>query len=144
MKPALGTKNKLGFINGSIHTPDLEDLNRNAWEHCNYLVQSWLINCVLESISQTIVFYDKTFEVWQDLHERFSKVDRIRIATLRSSINNLKQGTNSVLEYFTEMKAIWKELSSHRPLPDCVYIHPCRCEAIRVAAKVYRTEDQIM
>ena len=75
-----------------------------------------LLGNVADSIAQTIVFYDTTFEVWQDLHEGFSKVDRIRIATLRSSVNNLKQGTKSVLEHFTEMKALWEELSSHRPI----------------------------
>jgi hypothetical protein len=61
---ALGTKNKLGFINGSIPIHDLQDLNRNAWERCNHLVQSWLINSVSDSIAQTIVFYDTAFEVW--------------------------------------------------------------------------------
>jgi hypothetical protein len=71
MKRALGMKNKLGFINGSIPTPDLEDLNCNAWECCSHLVQSWLINSVSDSIAQSIVFDDTTFEVRQDLHEFF-------------------------------------------------------------------------
>lgn len=29
--------------------------------------------------------------IWDDLHERFSKVDRVRITTLGYSFNNLKQ-----------------------------------------------------
>jgi len=82
-------------------------------------------------------------EVWQDLQERFSKIYRILIAKLRSSINNLKQGTKSVLDYFTEMKALWEELSSHRHIPSCVGIHTCRCETSRVA-KIHRNKDQIM
>lgn len=143
MKRSLGTKNKLGFINGSIEQPDLDDLNRSAWERCNHLVQSWLINSVSDSIAQIVVFYVIAFEVWQDLHESFSKVDRIRITNLRSSINNLKQGAKYVLEYFTELKALWEELSSHRPIPSCICVHACHCDATRVA-KIYRTEDQIM
>jgi hypothetical protein len=106
MQRALGAKNKLSFINGTLPVPDDDDLNRNAWERCNHLVQSWLIASVSDSIAQTVVFHDTSFEVWQDLKERFSKVDRIRIAHLRSSINNLKQGSKSVLEYFTELKAL--------------------------------------
>jgi hypothetical protein len=140
---SLGTKNKLGFINGSIPMPDEDDLNRSAWERCNHLVQSWLINSVSESIAPTIVFCDTALEVWLDLKERFSKIDRIRIANLRSSINNLKQGSKSVLEYFTEMKSLWEELSSHRPIPNCFCVHPCRCIASRTA-KLHRNEDQIM
>ena len=40
MQRALGAKNKLPFINGSLPMPDLDDPNRNAWERCNYLVHS--------------------------------------------------------------------------------------------------------
>jgi len=99
MQCALGTKNNLGYINGTIHVLDLQDLNRNAWERCNHLVQSWIINYASDSIAQTIVLYDSAFMFWQDLHERFSKIDRIHNATLYSSFNNLKQGTKSVLDY---------------------------------------------
>jgi len=106
-------------------------------------VQSWLIASVSDSIAQTVVFHDTTFDVWQDLKERFSKVDRIRIANLRSSINNLKQGSKSVLEYFIELKALWEELHSHRPLPNCTCPVQCRCAAMRVN-KEYRIEDQII
>ena len=80
---------------------------------------------------------------WQDLHERFNKVDRIRIVTLRSSINSLKQGNKFVIDYFTELKALWEEFSSHLPIPNCVCIHPCCCEATKVARN-HRNEDQIM
>jgi len=55
----------------------------------------------------------------------------------------LKQGTQYVLHYFIELKTLWEEFSSHRPIPNCVYVHPCRCEAAR-DAKVHRNEDQIM
>jgi hypothetical protein len=140
---SLGTKNKLCFINGYIPMPDEDDLNRAAWERCNHLVQSWLINSISESIAPTAVFCDTALEVWLDLKERFSKIDRIRIANLRSSINTLKQGDKSVLDYFTEMKSLWEELSSHRPIPNCVCVHQCRCVASRIA-KIHRNEDQIM
>ena len=70
--------------------PDLDDLNCNAWKRCNHLVHSWLINYVSVSIAQTIVFHDNAFDVWEDLKERFSKVDGIQVANLRSSINTLR------------------------------------------------------
>lgn len=143
MQRALAAKNKLPFINGTIHVPDNDDLNRNAWERCNHLVHSWLINSVSDSIAQTIVFHDNAFDVWEDLKERFSKVDRIRIAQLRSSLNTLRQGTKFVLDYFTEMKALWEELHSHRPLPNCHCLFQCKCDAVKVP-KTYRVEDQII
>jgi hypothetical protein len=143
MQRALGAKNKLPFINGFLPVPDDDDLNKNAWERCNHLVQSWLIASLSDSIAQTVVFHNTAFDVWQDLKERFSKVDRIRIANLRSSINNLKQGSKSVLEYFTELNALSEELHSHRPIPTCTCPLQCRCAAMRVN-KEYWIEDQII
>jgi len=79
----------------------------------------------------------------EELKERFSKVDRIREASLRSSINNLKQGSKFVLEYFIEMKTLWEELNSHRSLALYTCIHPCLCEAM-CSAHLHHLEDQVI
>lgn len=143
MQRALGTKNKLIFIDGSTPIPDFDDLNRRAWERCNYLLHSWILNSVSDSIAQTILFHDTAISAWEDLKEHFAKVDRVCISSLRSTINNLKQGTKSVLEYFLELRTLWDELNSHRPIPTCNCVHTCRVDSIRIA-KQYRVEDQIM
>jgi transposase InsO family protein len=143
MQRALGAKNKLAFINGSTPEPDEDDLNRNAWERCNHLIHSWILNSVSPQIAQTIIFHVRAIDVWEELKDRFSKADRIRVSMLRSSINNLKQGSNSVLDYYTEMKTLWEELNSHRPMPLCTCIHQCRCEAMR-SARAFRLEDQVI
>ena len=119
MRRAFGAKNKLPFIDRSLPVPNLLDLNSSSWERCNHLIHSWIINSVSEPIAQTLVFHEYVFYVWEDLKERFSKADRIRIAAIRSSIHSLKQGSKSVLEYFTELKSLWEELNSHCPLPMC-------------------------
>jgi hypothetical protein len=86
MQRALGAKNKLVFINGSVPIPNLDDLNRDAWERCNHLVYSWLINSVSPQIAQTLVFHEHAIDVWDELKERFAKVDRIRIASYYYSL----------------------------------------------------------
>ncbi|CAJ2644691.1 unnamed protein product [Trifolium pratense] len=143
MRRALGAKNKLAFLDRSIPIPDALDLNRSAWERCNHLVHSWIINSVSDSIAQTLVFHENAIDAWEDLQERFAKADRIRIVSLRSALHTLKQGNRSVLDYYTDMRALWEELNSHRPIPHCTCVHPCRCEAMR-AAHAYRLEDQII
>jgi hypothetical protein len=104
MHLALGAKNKLKFIDGYMEIPDEDYLNCNAWECCNHLIQSWIINYVTPYIAQILVFHEHAIDVWQDLKERFFKVDRVCIAMLRSTINNLKQDSKFVLDYFTKMK----------------------------------------
>lgn len=130
MQCAFGEKNKLAFIDGFITVPDISDLNRFAWERCNCLVHSWIITFVTAPIGQTIVFLENALDVWNDLKELFSKTNRIRVSNLRMEINNLKQASKFVPDCFIEMRQLWEELNSHRPIPTCMCIHPCRCESM--------------
>jgi len=94
-------------------------------ESCNHLIQSWIINSVTHQIAQTLVFHENAIDAWLDLKEHFSKVDRIRIDTLRSKFNNLKQGSKSILDYFTKMKTHWKS-----------WIHTVQCHIALVLIPV--------
>ncbi|KAH0648052.1 hypothetical protein KY285_033300 [Solanum tuberosum] len=37
---ALSAKNKLGFINGTITPPDLNDAEYQRWSRCNFMITS--------------------------------------------------------------------------------------------------------
>ena len=89
------------------------------------------------------LFHDTAISAWEDLKERFAKVDLVRISSLISTINNLKEGTKTEVEYFIELGTLWDELNSHRPIPNCTCVHPCRCDSTRLA-KLYISEDQII
>ena len=143
MTRALGAKNKLCFIDRSLPVPYMLDLNINTWERCNHLLHSWIINSVSEPITQTLVFHEYVFYVWEDLNERFSKADRIRIGAICSSIHSLKQGSKSVIECFTELKSLWEELNSHRPIPMCSCIPQSRCKVMR-AARNQHVKNQVI
>jgi len=86
MQLALGAKNKLAFIDGTLPIPELYDLNRGG-ERCNHLIHSWILNYVSPQITQTLTFHIHAIDVWEEVKERFSKADRIHISTLRSSIH---------------------------------------------------------
>ncbi|XP_058768130.1 uncharacterized protein LOC131641849 [Vicia villosa] len=92
---------------------------------------------------KTNVTSDHSLETLNDLKERFAKADCIRVSNLRVEINNFKQGTKPVLDYFTELRGLWEELNSHRPIPSCTCVHQCRCEAM-YNARDFRFEDQII
>ncbi|XP_062014225.1 uncharacterized protein LOC133730695 [Rosa rugosa] len=76
MTLALNSKNKLGFVNGTITAPSEEtDLEGYAtWSRCNDMVHSWIINTLDPEISDSVIYYPTAQEVWEDLHERFSQV----------------------------------------------------------------------
>jgi hypothetical protein len=80
MRRALGAKNKFDFVNATIEVPaDDFDPSFKAWCRCNMLVHSWIMNSVDDSIAQSIVYLENALDVWNELKERFSHGDHIRI-----------------------------------------------------------------
>jgi hypothetical protein len=128
MKRALGGKNKLDFVDGTIAIPTEFDPNFKAWNRCNMLVHSCIMNSVDDSIAQSIVFVDNVVDVWNELRERFSQGEYIRISELQCEIFGLKQESRSVSEFFTSLKSLWEELESYFPTPVCSCPMRCVCE----------------
>ena len=143
MKKALIGKNKFKFVNGSIPVPDSFDPSYDAWERCNNMVHSWLINSVSPSIAESVMFTENAFDVWNELKERFAQVDRVRIAELQHELYQFKQGTQSVTDFFTQLKIMWEELEAYRPMPLCTCAMRCVCNAIK-NSKQFREEDCVM
>ncbi|KAE8663445.1 hypothetical protein F3Y22_tig00112977pilonHSYRG00012 [Hibiscus syriacus] len=72
MMLALSVKKKLGFIDGSIPTPDSSMVNQfNAWIRANNLVNYWLLNSVSKDIDASLLYYTTAVEMWKDLIDRF-------------------------------------------------------------------------
>lgn len=127
MRRALGAKNKFEFVDGTIPIPTPFEPSYKAWSRCNMLIHSWLMNSVSESIAQSIVFLENSIDVWQELKERFSQGDLIRISDLQQEIYGLRQGSLSVTDFFTELKVLWEELESYMPMPVCGCPVRCTC-----------------
>jgi hypothetical protein len=85
------------------------------------------MNSVEGSIAQSIVYLDNAIDVWNELKERFSRGDFIRISELQIEIYGLKQGTRSISEFFTALKTLWEELEAYLPVPVCNCPHKCVC-----------------
>jgi hypothetical protein len=73
------------------------------------------MNSVEESIAKSIVYLENAIDVWNELKERFSRGDSIRISELHVEIYGLKQGNRSVSEFFTALKILWEELEAYLP-----------------------------
>lgn len=87
MRRALGGKMKYEFVDGTIPpVTDSFDPSFRAWNRCNILIHSWILNSVDPSISQSIVFMENAMDVWNDLKERFAQGDLVRISELMQEI----------------------------------------------------------
>lgn len=47
---AISIKNKLGFLDGTIPTPDLSSTLYVSWMRCNNLILSWILNSISKEI----------------------------------------------------------------------------------------------
>src|SRR3989442_2219623 len=62
MLMALATKNKVGFIDGTISAPPEEDPLFDTWKRCNMIVLTWIQNSVESSIANSILWLDKAYD----------------------------------------------------------------------------------
>ncbi|PNX59032.1 retrovirus-related Pol polyprotein from transposon TNT 1-94, partial [Trifolium pratense] len=107
MKRALGAKMKLEFVYGSLPMPEDDfDPAFRAWHRCNQLVSSWILNSISPSIAQSVVFLENAIDIWNDLRERFSQGDLIRISELQQEIHALKQENRSVIDFYSDLRVL--------------------------------------
>jgi len=79
MRIALQAKRKLGFVIGTCKKASFETKYHDQWDTCNAIVLSWLMNTVAPNLLSGIVYTSDASLVWEDLQERFDKVNRMRI-----------------------------------------------------------------
>ncbi|XP_024023632.1 uncharacterized protein LOC112092246 [Morus notabilis] len=117
MRIALSAKNKLGFINETVKAPKKTDDKFPIWEHCNYMVLSWILNSVHSDIAGSIIYTESAAEVWNDIYDHFSQGNDTRIFEIRQEIVEHRQRHQSVSSYYTRLKTFWDELASyHDPI----------------------------
>ncbi|MCI00474.1 hypothetical protein A2U01_0021493, partial [Trifolium medium] len=141
MTVALRSKNKLQFINGSLIRPLDEDHDSLAWDRCNTMIMSSIINSVDAEIAQSILWMDNASEIWKELKDRFYQGDVFRISDIQEEICTLKQGDSTISSYYTKLKKLWQELDNFRPIPTCNCDETCTA-----ITKIhhYKDSDQVI
>ena len=106
MLTTLSAKNKIKFIDGSIQKCASNHPLHAAWRRCNNIVVSWLVHLVSPSISRSILWMDNARDIWKDLKSRYSQGDLLRISKLQQEMSSIKQGDQSITDYFTKLRII--------------------------------------
>lgn len=93
------SKNKMGFLTGTILIPAHIDPLYVVWECCNILIMYWLLNYLSQSIFKSVIYFDHVVDVWNGLKESFSQGDLLHTVELQEEVYGLKQGSHSVTKY---------------------------------------------
>lgn len=91
MKVALISRNKVRFIDNTFLKPSTNNPLNDPWIRCSKLGLSWLQRSFLDSITQSILWFDNAFLVWENLRNRFSEGDIFRLSDLQDDLIRLQQ-----------------------------------------------------
>ncbi|PKI53974.1 hypothetical protein CRG98_025585 [Punica granatum] len=86
MRIALTAKGKLGFVEGRVPKPPAGDPNLESWEMCNSLVLAWIFNGLEKELQPSAAYATEAKTLWDDLKERYSQGNEMRIYQLKSDI----------------------------------------------------------
>ncbi|XP_042942705.1 uncharacterized protein LOC122276877 [Carya illinoinensis] len=139
---SLKARNKLGFIDGSLHPPAQTDSLFSSWSKCDTIVLSWLLNSLSPKIAQSVIYIDTSRAMWLELKERFSQGNGPRVLELQTAISALRQNQSHVSTYFTELKVLWDELLYYQPLPMCI-CRGCTCNSSKTFV-AYHHQSYVM
>lgn len=127
MRMSLDAKNKLSFVDGSLHRPDIADNLFKIWSRCNSMVKAWLLNVVNKEIYDSIMYYEDAVEMWNDLYLRFRVSNLPRKYQLEQSTMTLKQENLDLSTYYTKKKTLWVQLANTRT----TIVKRCSCDHVK-------------
>ncbi|KAH0692236.1 hypothetical protein KY285_019333 [Solanum tuberosum] len=119
MRVALLGRNKMGLIDGTCAKDKFPSEFGNNWEMVNAVVLSWIMNSVAKELLGGIMYASIAKEVWDDLYERFHKIDAVRTFNLHKNISSMSQENMSMCAYFSKLKDLWDEFEALVPAPNC-------------------------
>ncbi|XP_059307045.1 uncharacterized protein LOC132058606 [Lycium ferocissimum] len=132
MRLTLLTKNKIGFIDGSVKRDTYGAEYVKHWDRCNAMVISWIMRNVNKNLLSGILYRNSAHSVWKDLKERFDKINLSRVYQLKKELAMLHQGVSPVSSYYSRMKDLWDEIDSIIPH------HSCDCDKPRSTLSICR------
>ncbi|KAL9237817.1 hypothetical protein vseg_012321 [Gypsophila vaccaria] len=123
----LGAKRKLGFVDGSLKRPANGSADLDDWSIANYTVIAWIFNTIDPTIRSSISYRDTAVELWDDIRNRFSRGNGIKVYHLESEISDCKQKDDETLmEFFSRLKKLWDDVNDYDALPTCD-CSGCKC-----------------
>ena len=75
-------KNKLGFVDGSITKPNVDNVIHPFWKRYNTMVLAWILRSISPTIAQIVLWTESTPALWNKLWEPFSDADLFRVSDL--------------------------------------------------------------
>ncbi|KAL0411951.1 UNVERIFIED_CONTAM: hypothetical protein Slati_3784800, partial [Sesamum latifolium] len=122
----LGTRMKLGFINGSFPAPTTGSKTFEHWRRADLMVTSWIWNSISKDIVEAFMYVSSSRELWLELQRRYGRSNGPMLYQLQRELSTVSQGDLSITAYLTKfLMGLHEVYDSERsqvlmmdPLPD--------------------------
>lgn len=113
---SLSAKNKCGFVDRTIPKPATTDPCYMAWERCNSMMISWILGVLDQNLARSVLYFKSA-----------SQASGILLYGLQQSLYEIKQGHDSISNYYTKIKMLWDRLDVVDPIQSCNCTN-CTCQ----------------
>ncbi|XP_071739803.1 uncharacterized protein [Rutidosis leptorrhynchoides] len=114
---ALQTKNKLGFIDGSVAKSETDNVLAMQWDRCNSVVLSWILTSISEDLFSGQVFSQLAKTVWDELKKPMTKLMvLLPLIFIKVLTRCLKMAV-----LFLIIITKWKQFDALVKLPSCTF-----------------------
>jgi len=108
-----GAQNKLALL--LEPSPAITDTTYETWLFSEYRVMTWLLNSLKEKISSSVMFLSTVKEMWDTLKVVYeNKKNPSGVFEIYERLFELKQGDQSVPEFYRELKSLIDKLEMHQ------------------------------
>ncbi|KAL0406179.1 UNVERIFIED_CONTAM: Retrovirus-related Pol polyprotein from transposon RE2 [Sesamum latifolium] len=128
---SLGTKMKLGPIDGSFPRPVLGSANFELWRRVDFMVISWIWNSMSKDIVESFMFCATSQDLWLAIQAWYGRSNGPMIYQLQREISSMSQNDLSLTAYLTKVTKLWNELNALAPVPKCK-CGGCSCDSNKV------------
>ncbi|RVW23158.1 Retrovirus-related Pol polyprotein from transposon TNT 1-94 [Vitis vinifera] len=117
VRTALQAKKKYGLVDGSIKQPDNDSPELEDWWTINSMLVSWVFNTIEPTLRSTISYMENVKELWEEIKQRLSIGNGLRVQQLKSDLVNCKQKGQGKVVYYGRLKSFWDELNNYDSIP---------------------------
>jgi len=112
---ALGGRSKLGFINGSISSLDVDVLEYEIWLSKDQL-ESWNLNFIERNLAGIFSYFESAHDLWNVIRDMYGNQNNAtRIFQIHHKITNLHQDNRPFVQLLGNLKSLWNELEMYQP-----------------------------
>lgn len=126
---ALQAKRKMGFVDGSLKKPPEGHADLESWLSVNSMIVGWLRTSIEPHMRSTVTFITDAHKLWENLKERLSVGNKVRIHQLMAKLASCRQDGQAVIDYYGRLAKMWEELQTYKPSSVCT------CDAATIYEK---------